>query len=76
MGKMNFVQVAWASKSDLMSNIVYQHQLLNGFEKVHQVDILYTDFSMAFDRVNNNLQLAKPEHSVLVKNHWIGFTAF
>ena len=55
-------QYGFMSARSTTSNLLtYQDHLLGAFERRHQVDSIYTDFSKAFDRVNHNLLLEKLE---------------
>lgn len=46
-------------RSTVTNLMVYQDALLNAFESGIQVDAVYTDFSKAFDRVNQRLLIYK-----------------
>lgn len=48
-------------KSTSTNLLILQQSILSGFEMNKQTDVIYTDFSKAFDKVNHQLLLAKLE---------------
>lgn len=57
---INSQQHGFMSKKSTTTNLIlYEHFLLNAFERQSQVDSIYTDFTKAFDRVNHILLIAK-----------------
>lgn len=53
-------QHGFTKKRSTVTNLMdFVHFCLNGMKKGTQVDVLYTDFSKAFDRVNHKILLSK-----------------
>ena len=49
----------FAARSACTNLLCYQNKILNAFDKGHQIDSVYTDFSKAFDKVNHQVLLMK-----------------
>lgn len=51
-----------SNKSTATNLLVFQHYVLDAFKLGHQVDVIYTDFSKAFDKINHKILSIKLYH--------------
>ena len=59
---MSPYQHGFMKRRSTMTNLLeFSSKVLNGFASYEQTDVIYTDFSKAFDTVNHNLLLLKLE---------------
>ena len=53
-------QHGFVSRRSTMTNLLeFSSKVLKGFHEAKQTDVIYTDFSKAFDSVNHDLLLCK-----------------
>ena len=49
-------------RSTTTNLLILQHHILDAFKAGHQVDVIYTDFSKAFDKIDHNILTTKLYH--------------